>query len=179
MARVHLLTALPLLAFAGLAAGFLLLRGEPSGTAMGYLDRPLPRFEQPPMAGTEAGFKSGDLAGQVTLLNFFAAWCSACRQEHPFLVTLSERGEVPIYGLNWKDARGAGKLFLSKNGNPYSATASDAAGEIGNLLNVTGVPETYVVDAHGRLRYRHLGPLTEEVWAEVLQPLIERLKEET
>lgn len=179
MVRPQVLTVLPLLAFAGLAAGFLFSRDGSDAGPLGYLDRPLPEFNQPPISGTDVGFASADLAGQVTLVNVFASWCSACRQEHPFLMGLSDREQVPLYGLNWKDAPGAGKLFLLKSGNPYNATASDSSGRLGNQLNVTGVPETYVVDAQGRIRYRHLGPLNDEVWAKVLRPLIDRLKDDT
>lgn len=180
MARHGLLTFTPVLAFAGLSAMFAFgVKEEADAIRPGALDRPMPEFSLAPMAGTEAGFASTDLQGRVVLINVFAAWCSSCRAEHPKLLELAQSGEVPIYGVNWKDAKGAGKLFLSRSGDPYVGTGDDSMGMLGEQLNVTGVPETYVVDAQGRLRYRHLGPITDQIWADILQPLISELESAT
>ncbi len=180
MTRPAMTTLLPLLAFAGLAVA--LVSGAQRETAMdfpGRLDRPLPEFTLSPMAGTDAGFSSADLNGQVVLVNVFASWCSACRQEHGKLLDLAQTQDVPIYGVNWRDSKGAGKLYLTRSGNPYVATGDDSAGRLGANLNVTGVPETYVVDAKGRIRYRHIGPITDKIWADVLHPLLSELEAES
>ena len=174
--RPSLFTLAPLAVFAAMTAAFVLGTRQPDNLAMaGLLDRPLPEFDLAPMAGTETGFSAEDLGGKVTLINVFAAWCSSCRQEHPMLLELAASQDVPIFGVDWKDAKGAGKVYLTRNGNPYVATGDDSAGSFGDLLNVTGVPETYLVDAEGRLRYRHLGPITPQIWAEIFEPLLKDL----
>lgn len=175
----NLLKILPLLGFAGLAVTFALRAYDPEVAApAGYLDRPLPVFDQPALAGMKKGLASSELRREVSLINVFASWCSACRLEHPMLMELAARGDVPIYGLNWKDRKGAGKLFLAQFGNPYRATGEDRDGVFGAQLNVTGVPETYVLDANLRLRYRHIGPITKVDWDQVILPLIQKLREE-
>jgi len=142
----------------------------------GYLDRPLPEFAQPPLIGDERGLAASDIRGEVALINVFASWCAVCLSEHPMLMRLAEEEEVALYGLNWRDRPGAGRRFLDRHGDPYVATGEDAAGRLGAQLAVTGVPETYLVDAEGRIRYRHVGALTERVWQEVLRPLIRDLE---
>lgn len=142
----------------------------------GYLDRPLPEFSQPPLIGDERGLSAEDIRGEVALINVFASWCAVCLSEHPMLMRLAAEEGVPLYGLNWKDQPGAGRRFLDRHGDPYLATGEDAAGRLGAQLAVTGVPETYLVDAEGRIRYRHVGALTEQVWQEVLRPLIRDLE---
>lgn len=176
---MQVLTFAPLVGFAALSMAFVMGMSQSGEEArVGYLDRPLPVFDQPPMTGRSEGFTSADLDGQVSLVNFFASWCSVCRVEHPVLLDLAATQDVPLYGLNWKDARGAGKLYLTRSGDPYTATADDSAGMLGDALGVTGVPETYVVDTKGRLRYRHIGPITPEIWEDTIQPLIAQLEEE-
>ncbi|WP_298432513.1 DsbE family thiol:disulfide interchange protein [uncultured Jannaschia sp.] len=150
--------------------------GEDRQAGAGYLDRPLPVFAQPPLAGTGPGLTSEDLRGEVALINVFASWCTICRSEHPMLTRLGAEGEVALFGLNWKDAPGAGGVFLGDLGDPYRATGVDTDGRTGAALGVTGVPETYVIDAEGRIRYRHVGALTEEVWRDILGPLVRQLE---
>jgi len=177
MTAGRLATLAPVVAFAALAAGFVATVSAPAPTsAAGYLDRPLPEFEQGPLPGYDHGLASREIAGKVSVINVFASWCSSCRAEHPDLMRIAGASDVPFYGVNWKDRPGAGKLYLERFGNPYHATGDDASGALGNRLGVTGVPETYVVDATGRIRYRHIGPLNETVWAEIMQPLIAELE---
>lgn len=177
MSRPGLFTIAPLLVFAALTAAFAFSpRQDDSPIMAGLLDRSLPDFSLSPIAGTNAGFASTDLSGKVALVNVFASWCSSCRQEHPKLLELAANSSVPIYGVNWKDAKGAGKLYLSRAGNPYVATGDDSSGLLGQQLNVTGVPETYLIDAKGRMRYRHLGPITDAVWSDILSPMITELE---
>lgn len=172
-----LLSSLPLLAFAGLATAFALSRGEVGPQAAGIIDRPMPIFDLPALPGTDAGLSSAGLSGQVMLVNVWAAWCGACREEHPLWLEVQASSPVPIYGIDLRDAPGAGKLFLAQNGNPYAGTGDDRQGQVGRAFGITGVPETFVVDAEGRLRYRHIGPMTEPVWREVILPLLSRIKE--
>lgn len=167
----------PILAFAAIGSALLMVSmGNRPTVHEGYLDRPLPDFAQAPLPGNARGLSAQDLHGQVALVNVFASWCTVCRAEHPMLMQLADAGEVPIYGLNWKEAGGAGKLFLERHGDPFVATGEDLDGTLGAKLDVTGVPETYLIDAEGRIRYRHIGAITEEVWQDVLQPLIVRLR---
>lgn len=169
----------PIPAFALLGVGLAMAVARPEApVGDGTLDRPLPAFSQPPLAGTDRGLSKSDLAGTVVLLNVFASWCGTCRAEHPMLMQLAAVEDVPIFGLNWKDRKGAGKLFLERYGNPYSGTGADADGALGRLLNVTGVPETYLIDAEGRIRYRHLGPVTEATWRNILAPRLAELRNE-
>ena len=145
----------------------------------GAIDRPLPEVDLPPLPGrSDDGLNGDDIAGKVVVLNVFASWCAACREEHPLLLDLATRPDVPpILGVNWRDDPGAGELYLRRHGNPYLAAGDDRAGTLGRELNVTGVPETYVIDAEGRMRYRHIGPVTDRVWNETLAPLIAELRE--
>lgn len=182
MAHRTWIGALPLLVFG--AIGLTLVFGTANTPprapdTLGLLDRPLPALAPSPIPGTEASFSSGDFTGRVVLLNVFASWCPSCRSEHSFLMQLAQSGDVPIYGLNWKDTPGAGKLFLTRDGNPYAATGEDRDGSLGALLGVTGVPETYVISNEGRILYRHLGPITNQIWQDTLRPLIARLEKNT
>ena len=123
MKRSGALALFPLLAFAGLALALGKGVNQPAEPAfVGQLDRPLPEFDLSPLPGTESGFSSQDLEGKVVLINVFASWCSVCRAEHDKLLDLAASQPVPVYGVNWKDAKGAGTLFLNRFGNPYIAT---------------------------------------------------------
>src|SRR5690606_37945271 len=114
-------------------------------------------------------FSDARLRGQVSLFNVWASWCTACRVEHPFLMELAEAGEVPIYGLNYKDERGEALRWLENLGNPYTASIVDPQGRIGLDWGVYGVPETFVVDAEGIVRWKVIGPITPEIWREDVQ----------
>ncbi len=168
---------LPVAVFAAIGSllilGFTIPNGE---VGVGHLDRPFPPFDQPAMLGTDAGISTGDIAGEVSLVNVFASWCGACRREHPKLMQISGEKNVRLYGINWKDRPGAGKVFLNRFGNPYRKTGDDADGKLGRKLGVTGVPETYLVDRSGRIRYRHIGPIDDQTWSAVIKPMITRLE---
>ena len=116
--------------------------------------------------------------GQVSLLNVWASWCVSCRQEHPLLLELAKAGQVPIYGLNYKDQRDDALGWLGRLGNPYRASAFDADGKVGIDWGVYGVPETFVIDRKGIIRYKFTGPLTREAWDRTLLPLIQKLQAE-
>ncbi len=167
------LLPIPIFALMGLS---LAMARPPAGGEEGLLDRPLPVFSQPPLAGMDQGLESADIIGEVGLINVFASWCGSCRAEHPMLMHLASTEDVPIYGINWNDRKGAGKLFLQTNGNPYDATGADSDGALGARLQVSGVPETFLIDTEGRIRYRRLGPITEDVWQRILAPKITKLR---
>lgn len=177
LTRRGLLTGLPLAAFAGIAAALGLGRSQDGVEPVGAIDHPMPAFTLPPLPGTTAGLSSADLQGQVAIVNVWAAWCVSCRQEHPLLVSLAPTSPAPIFGIDIRDQPGAGKLYLAQHGNPFAGTGDDRDGRVGRAFGITGVPETFVVDASGQLRYRHIGPLTPDVWRDVILPLVTQLKE--
>jgi cytochrome c biogenesis protein CcmG/thiol:disulfide interchange protein DsbE len=121
-------------------------------------------------------FSPQHLKGQVWLLNVWASWCTSCRQEHALLVDFSRQGVLPIVGFNYQDEREAGRKWLSDRGNPYQLTAFDADGRVGMDLGVIGVPETFVIDKQGRIRYKVTGPITPEILKGKLLPLIKDLQ---
>ena len=167
---------LPLLAFLVLA-GFLAfgLKLDPREVPSPLIDKPAPAFSTTLLAKPEQTMGKQDLAGKVWMLNVWASWCVACREEHPLLVEFSKRNVVPIYGLNYKDQRPAGLAWLQKLGNPYTDSFFDADGRIGIDYGVYGVPETFVIDRTGVIRLKHIGPVTPEVLRDKIEPLVRRL----
>ena len=109
------------------------------------------------------------------MLNVWASWCGACRDEHPLLVAWAREGKVKLIGLDYKDERAAGLAWLSGMGNPYADSLFDADGRIGLDFGVYGVPETFVIDAAGKVRFKHIGPLTPEVLRDKVEPLLRSL----
>jgi cytochrome c biogenesis protein CcmG/thiol:disulfide interchange protein DsbE len=134
--------------------------------------KPMPTFELPELTNPEMTLGSADLAGQIALLNVWATWCTGCRAEHPFLVSLAAQGEIPIYGLNWKDDRDAALAWLSRLGDPYVASAFDRDGKVAIDWGVYGAPETFLVGMDGRVLYKHIAPLTADVWEREFVPRI-------
>jgi cytochrome c biogenesis protein CcmG/thiol:disulfide interchange protein DsbE len=117
--------------------------------------------------------------GRPALLNVYASWCGPCRVEHPVLMRLRAEG-VPIHGLDWKERQpGAGARWLTDNGDPYLRVGDDQSGRAGIEIGVAGVPETFVIDRHGRVRYRHVGALTPDVWETKVGPLMKQLEGES
>jgi len=169
----------PLGIFLGISVGFAVgLSNDPKNLPSMLIDQSLPGFDLPPLPKSTQGFASSDLGGQVALVNIFASWCGGCRVEHPVLLELASSNVVPLYGINWKDKARDGAAWLEQFGNPYKATGSDASGRLGIDLGITGVPETYVIDRTGRVRFRQIGPITPEVWRDTLEPLVAQLKSE-
>ncbi len=168
----------PLVVLAGIIIAFAAgLQRDPAILPSQLIDRPLPAFALASVEPGQPGFGTAALKGQPALLNVWASWCAACKVEHPELMAMSATG-VPIFGLVWKDQAAAAAAVLAAAGNPYRATADDADGRTGINLGVTGAPETFVVDAHGRVRYKQVGPITPEVWANTLSPLLAKLRAE-
>ncbi len=140
------------------------------------IDKPAPAFRLPQLYDSNKTLSSEENLGKVWMLNVWASWCVACRDEHPVLVELSKLGIVPIYGLNYKDQRDTALQWLKQYGNPYEASIVDADGKVGIDYGVYGVPETYVIDKQGIIRYKHIGPVTVESLKDKILPLIEKLK---
>ena len=171
---------LPLGIFALMIALFAVgLQLNPREVPSPLIGKPAPVFEVARLDDPEQTFSSTLLQGQpVSLFNVWASWCTSCRQEHPFLMELARRGAVPVYGLNYKDKRHDAMNWLNRGGNPYLAIAFDPEGRVGLDWGVYAVPETFVVDGNGIVRYKHIGPLSPKVWQEKIQPIIEQIRSE-
>lgn len=140
------------------------------------VDKPAPAFNLPRLDNPGSLVSTADLRGQVWLLNVWASWCVACREEHPVLVEFAKSGIVPIYGLNYKDDKRDAAEWLARFGNPYTVSISDADGRVGIDYGVYGVPETYVIDQAGIIRFKQIGPVSESVLQEKILPLLKKLK---
>ncbi len=150
------------------------LRRDPSLLPSTLIGKPVPAFDLASVRTGEAGLASRDLRGRPRLLNAFASWCVSCKLEHPILLALKAQG-VPIDGLDWKDTPAAGAAYLQKEGDPYARVGSDPTGRAGIDLGVAAVPETFVVDGAGVVRYKHVGPISPDDWNKTLEPLMARL----
>jgi cytochrome c biogenesis protein CcmG, thiol:disulfide interchange protein DsbE len=134
-----------------------------------------PNFQLPQLHEPGKEFSEKDMLGKVWLLNVWASWCVSCREEHPVLVEFAKSGIAPLYGLNYKDQRKDGLAWLNQFGNPYVLSAYDREGRIGIDYGVYGVPETYVIDKKGIIRYKRIGPLTPEILKQKVVPLVAEL----
>ena len=138
--------------------------------------KPAPTFQLARLDDPAKTLAEKDLRGQVWLLNVWASWCVACMEEHPVLVELSKLGVVPVYGLNYKDQPAAAHEWLARNGNPYTLSMTDLDGKVGIDYGVYGVPETFVIDKGGVIRYKQIGPVTPKVLSEHILPLVKQLQ---
>lgn len=164
---------LPLAVFLGLAVMLGLgLQRDPRALESALLDQPVPIFDLPLLDDQGARLTPQTLRGKVWLLNVWASWCAPCRQELPILVEMSRKDQIAIYGLNYKDQSSKAQALLRVAGNPYVASAVDADGRVGMDFGIHAVPETFVIDAQGRVRYRHLGPVTQQVWEDKIMPVV-------
>jgi cytochrome c biogenesis protein CcmG/thiol:disulfide interchange protein DsbE len=168
---------LPLVLFVVLV-GFLWhgLSLNPREVPSPLIGKPAPGFELARLDQPAKALSEKDLRGQVWLLNVWASWCVSCMDEHPVLVQFSRQNVVPIYGLNYKDKRDAALAWLEQHGNPYTLSLSDPDGRVGIDYGVYGVPETYVIDKAGVIRYKRIGPVTQELLAEKILPLVKQLQ---
>jgi cytochrome c biogenesis protein CcmG/thiol:disulfide interchange protein DsbE len=173
--------ALPLAIFAVLAGLFwyALHSGDPSLIPSPLIGKKVPDFTLPALEGLAAegkevpGFASTDLAqGEPTLVNVFASWCVECQVEHPLLLALSQQPGIRLYGIDYKDDPVAARRFLGRHGNPYARVGADRSGRVAIDLGVYGVPETYVITGDGKIAYRQVGPLTEQVLKNKILPLL-------
>ncbi len=167
----------PLLVFAGVAVFLGIgLTLNPREIPSALIGKPVPEFVLPPVQGRTLGLSSGDLKGDVSLVNVFASWCVPCRQEHPIFLQLQREGLVPIHGINYKDRPEDAARWLDALGDPYTRTGADLNGRVAIDWGVYGVPETFVIDRNGRIAYKHIGAVTPKVLEEKLRPLIARLR---
>lgn len=151
------------------------LKLDPREVPSPLIGKPVPTFNLTQLQEPGQMIANRDMAGQVWLLNVWASWCVSCRQEHPVLMDLARMNVVPIVGLNYKDARPDGVEWLRQFGNPYRVSAFDHDGRVGIDFGVYGVPETFVIDKHGVIRYKQIGAVTPEVITDKLLPLIKEL----
>jgi cytochrome c biogenesis protein CcmG/thiol:disulfide interchange protein DsbE len=168
------------------------LKRDPREIPSPLVDKPAPQFSLPTLAG-DAKFSPTDMTGKVWMFNVWATWCVACREEHPVLVAFAEKHQVPIVGLSYKEiqpqdeaaksspevklqvARERSLVWLKRHGNPYVNSVMDLDGRVGIQYGVYGVPETYVIDKAGVIRYKRVGAITPELLADKILPLIEAL----
>lgn len=182
---VRPLTLVPIAIFAALAVvfGVYLWQVGPGGKDISkipsaMIDKPAPQFDLPAIKGLPTslnipGFKTADLKGKVSLVNVWASWCPPCRIEHPVLMTLAQQG-VTIYGINYKDKPADATRFLSQLGNPFKQIGVDSTGRAAIDWGVYGYPETFVVDAAGRIRYRHVGQIYPHQLESLILPLLKQ-----
>lgn len=167
---------LPLLVFlilAGFFAKGLFL--NPREVPSPLIGKAAPAFSLPVVGNAEAAFTPESMRGQVWLLNVWAPWCVACRQEHAFLMQLARSGAPPIVGLNWKDKSREADALLARTGNPYRAVPDDLDGRVGIDYGVTGTPETYLIDRDGIVRLKHVGPIDESAWNKKFEPKLKEI----
>ena len=167
---------IPLIVFV-VMVGFLAvgLNLKPREVPSPLIDKPAPAFSLARLDTPEQKLGLEDLKGKVWLLNVWASWCVACRQEHPLLVDLARQNLVPIYGLNYKDKRDEALAWLGRYGNPYVASLADTEGLVGIDYGVYGVPETFVIDKQGTIRLKHIGPVTPEALRDTILPMVRKL----
>ena len=178
MNRRGWLFLIPAALFALLAAGFYAGLGIDTNVLPSPLiDQPAPRFALPALPGEEPGFSSADLEGHVSLVNTFASWCAPCRAEHRVLIALAQTKRVPIYGIDFKDKPDAARAWIAELGNPYIRIGADD-GRVGIDWGIYGVPETFIVDRDSRIRYKHVGPLTQADVERTILPLVARLEQQ-
>ncbi len=161
-------------------AGFLAagLKLNPREVPSPFVGKPAPTFSLPQLSNAQKTISTADMKGQVWLLNVWASWCAGCYTEHPLINELAAEG-ITIIGLNHKDKDADAKRWLADLGNPYQVTAVDMDGSVGIEWGVYGVPETFVIDKTGVVRYKHIGPVTEKDLAEKIKPLLQALEQET
>lgn len=170
---------LPFVVFVVLA--FFLYRGlhlDPREVPSPLIDKPAPVFNLPQLYNPAKTFGPQEMRGKVWLLNVWSSWCVSCKEEHPVLVDLSRQNIVPIYGLDYKDKRADAESTLSSAGDPYTLVISDADGRVGIDYGVYGVPETYVIDKQGIIRYKQIGALTHQNLREKILPLVADLEKQ-
>jgi cytochrome c biogenesis protein CcmG, thiol:disulfide interchange protein DsbE len=171
---VPLLIFITLVIFLGIG-----LTRDPRLVPSPLIDKPVPEFSLPGLANADQQLGSSDLKGHISLLNVWASWCVACRAEHPVLLNLAKKNVVTLYGLNYKDNREDALRWLEYYGNPYVESAHDFDGKVGIDFGVYGVPETFIVDKQGVIRYKHIGPITEDTLKQNILPLIDKLSRST
>jgi len=170
--------AIPLVLFLGLVAFLAIGLGrDPHEVPSPLINKPAPAFELSQLKDSSKTFSAQEMRGKVWLLNVWASWCISCRDEHPLLLEYARSGEVPIYGLNYKDKADDALSWLAELGDPYVLSATDLDGRVGIDYGVYGAPETYLIDRHGIIRFKHIGPITRDVWQRTILPLAKELNQ--
>ncbi|HTY03931.1 MAG TPA: DsbE family thiol:disulfide interchange protein [Rhodocyclaceae bacterium] len=152
------------------------LNRDPREVPSPLIDRPAPAFSVPQLGAPDRSFSPKEMLGKVWLLNVWASWCVSCREEHPVLVEYAKSTGITVIGLDYKDQREDGMRWLTRFGNPYVLSAFDADGRVGIDYGVYGVPETYVIDKNGTIRYKQIGPVTPDVMDKKILPMMKELE---
>jgi len=170
---------LPLAIIGVLAVFFMIGLGrDPHLIPSVLIDKPVPDFALAALPGRgDSGLSTADLKGDVTLVDIYGSWCIACVEEHPTLLAIKKSGEVKIHGIDWRDDPKRGAQWLREKGDPYDKVGLDPApGRTSIDFGVTGAPESFIVDAKGVIRYKYIGPITPQVWTEILLPIVRSLR---
>jgi cytochrome c biogenesis protein CcmG/thiol:disulfide interchange protein DsbE len=168
---------IPLILFIGLVVFLAIgLNRDPQEIPSPLINKVAPAFEVAQLADSSKTFSPASMKGQVWVLNVWASWCVACREEHPVLVELAKSQQAPVIGLDYKDKREDALAMLANQGNPYLLSAFDANGRVGIDYGVYGVPETYIIDKAGVIRFKHVGPLTMNLLNQKIYPVLSELK---
>ncbi len=180
--KKKLAIALPLLAtlvFGGLMVRGMMVQNKIQNQIVSIpMDKPFPEFDLAPMPGDTEGLSNQDLIGKVSLVNIWGSWCATCDYEHPILIDLAEKTDIPIFGIDWReDNPEDGPKWLARKGNPYQKVGTDPLSTLAISLGVTGAPETIITDKRGHMRWRHAGPLDWDILNKELLPLIRQLQE--
>ena len=167
---------IPLVLFLALVAFLAIGLGrDPREVPSPLINKPAPAFRLVELKDPSRIFSSEEMRGKVWLLNVWASWCVACRDEHPMLLELARQNAIPIYGLNYKDKPTDAISWLNELGDPYVLSVSDLDGRVGIDYGVYGAPETFLIDRNGIIRFKHIGPVTPEVWNNKIAPLVAEL----
>ena len=169
---------LPLVLFIALV-GFLLigLYRDPHEVPSPLINKPAPDFKLSQLRAPNKTFSSQEMRGKVWVLNFWGTWCVACREEHPLLLEYAKTGAVPILGVDYKDERTAAMQMLDEEGDPYTLTVSDPDGRVSIDYGVYGAPESYLIDRNGVIRFKQIGPITQDVWQKEILPRARQLNQ--
>ena len=175
---------IPLVLFIGLVVFLMIgLHRDPHEVPSPLINKAAPDFQLQQLKEPTKTFGAKEMRGKVWLLNFWGTWCIACREEHPVLVKYSKTGEVPIYGVDYKygndasDERSAAVQMLAEEGNPYTLVIYDPEGRTSIDYGVYGAPESYLIDKNGVIRFKQIGPITDEVWTNKIVPLAKQLNQ--
>ena len=175
--RFRLLFLAPAVLFIAVLLAFVVGLGrDPAILPSPLIGEKVPAFSLPPVKGRALGLSDRDIKGEVSLVNVFASWCVACREEHPLLMRLKAADAVPIHGLDYKDKPEDAARWLDQIGDPYRRTGADLDGRVAIDWGVYGVPETFVVDRQGRIAFKQIGPITPQMLQHTILPLVEKLR---
>ncbi len=170
--------AIPLVLFIALVVFLYIgLYRDPHEVPSPLINKAAPEFQLPRLQEPSKTFSAQEMRGKVWLLNFWGTWCPACRDEHPRLIEYAKSGAVPIYGVDYKDDRATALQLLSELGNPYVLNAFDVDGRVSIDYGVYGAPESYLIDRNGVIRFKQIGPITDEVWQNKILPLANQLNQ--